>query len=434
MDETHDVVVVGGGLAGLAAAATAAGAGSSVLVVDGSRLGGRAATDQVGRFKFNRGAHALYRTTPGRDVLDRLGVRVSGVPPVLRGAGARLGDRVELLPVNTSSLARTRLFGARDKIAVGKLLAGARRWRPERLGGLSTTQWFDDLGLEGVVRQVAETLMRLTSYVVEPDRASADLVAGQLQAATTGSVDYVHGGWATLVDGLHTAVGQRGGRVEPKSAARRIVPDGSRVKVELVDRTVLARRVVLAVGTPEAAAALLPERPAAWDDLGPPARVACLDLGMAEEPSAAPLLMGIDRPLYLQRHAPPAYLAPRGAAVEHAFLYLGPDDDPSPAEARAAMEEHCWVGGVDPAAAEEARYLHRMVACGALPLPRNGGMPGRPGIETGFDGVLVAGDWVGPVGHIGDAALASGESAGRAAVESIDREPLYQSLGKGTAA
>lgn len=53
--ERHDVAVIGGGLAGWAAAATAARAGSTVVVVDRDGVGGRAATDRVGRFLFNRG-------------------------------------------------------------------------------------------------------------------------------------------------------------------------------------------------------------------------------------------------------------------------------------------------------------------------------------------------------------------------------------------
>ena len=59
-----------------------------------------------------------------------------------------------------------------------------------------------------------------------------------------------------------------------------------------------------------------------------------------------------------------------------------------------------------------------MVACGTLPTPETGGMAGRPGVvDTGLDGVFAAGDWVGPTGHLADAALVSGEAAGRLAAD-----------------
>ena len=74
MERHWDVIVVGAGLAGFTAAATAAGAGASVLVLDGQHPGGRATTDEVGGYRLNRGAHAFYRGGAGRGVLERLGV------------------------------------------------------------------------------------------------------------------------------------------------------------------------------------------------------------------------------------------------------------------------------------------------------------------------------------------------------------------------
>jgi hypothetical protein len=38
-------------------------------------------------------------------------------------------------------------------------------------------------------------------------------------------------------------------------------------------------------------------------------------------------------------------------------------------------------------------------------------------VDTGVPGVTLAGDWVGPDGLLGDAALASGRAAGRLAAQ-----------------
>jgi len=350
-------------------------------------------------------------------------VEVVGHPPPIRGGRGRLGDRVGLLPVNASSLARTNLLGARDKLIGGKLLAGVGRWRPEELAGLTATQWFDDLGVDGTLRQLLEMLTRLTSFITDFDQVSADLAAGQLQAALSGNVDYLHNGWVALVEQLIGVARQSGARAEGGVRVHAVVPDGRRVKVELDEREIVARRVVLAAGTVEANAALLPEPPPSWEQTGPAARVACLDLGLATVPGTA-YLLGIDRPLYLSRHAPPAALAPPGGAVYQTMRYLRSDEDPSPEDARVSLVEHCRAGGIEPDHAEEVRYLHRMVVCGALPIPATGGMLGRPSSETGIEGVLVAGDWVGPSGHLSDASLVSGEAAGRAAVEGLVRQPV----------
>jgi phytoene dehydrogenase-like protein len=446
MERHWDVIVVGAGLAGLAAAATAAGAGASVLVLDGQRPGGRASTDELGGFRLNRGAHALYRAGAGRSVLERLGVSVRGHAPILDGARARRGDRVGALGLGAAGIARTRMLTTRDKARVARVFAAVPRWKPATLADRSAAEWFDELGLVGGAREFAEMLARTASYVVDMAGVSADLVAAQVQMALNDGVEYLHGGWATMVDGLARAASLRGAEFSAGARVRLVAPDGGRVRVALAANdgptdgetqgavfavsdggTLLARRVVIAAGTPAACAALLPDRPPAWDDLGPPARAACLDMGFASPPDMT-VLLGLDRPLYLIRHCPPAELAPAGGSVVHGLRYLRPDEDPSPDAVRAELVEHARLAGIDPDAASHVRYLHRMTVSGAVPVP-GVGVAGRVDVgDTGHDGVLVAGDWVGPRGHLADAALASGEDAGRRAAVALEGDPIVRAF------
>jgi phytoene dehydrogenase-like protein len=429
MERHWDVIVVGAGLAGLAAAATAAGAGASVLVLDGQRPGGRATTDDVGGYRVNRGAHAFYKTAAGRGVLDRLGVSVRGAPPPVAGARVRRGDRVGALGLGPMGIARSRMLTTRDKAKVFRVMGGMRRWRPAALADRSAAAWFDDLGLAGGAREAAELIARTATYVADMSTVSADLVAAQVRMALDGGVEYLHGGWSTMVDGLAGAARRRGAEIASGTRVWLVAPDGGRVRVAVDEDagTLLARRVVLAAGPPAACAALLPDRPAAWDDLGPPARAACLDLALASSPPIA-VLLALDRPLYLIRHGPPADLAPVGGSVVHGLRYLRPDEDPSPDAARAQLEEHAHLAGIDPDGAVHARYLHRMTVVGALPVP-GVGLGGRVDVaDTDHDGVLVAGDWVGPHGHLADAALASGEDAGRRAVAALEADLVVRPI------
>jgi glycine/D-amino acid oxidase-like deaminating enzyme len=428
MERHWDVVVVGGGVAGLAAAATAAGTGASVLVLDAHRLGGRALTDEVDGYRFNRGAHALYRGAAGRGVLDRLGVAVRGAPPIVAGSRVRRGDRVGALGLGAAGIARSRMLTIRDKAKVFRLMAGMSRWKPAKLAERSAAAWFDELGLAGGAREAAELIARTATYVADMSSVSADLVAVQVRLAVEKGVEYLHGGWSTMVDGLAAEARRRGAEIRTGATVRLVAPDGGRVRV--VDTSdgigsLLARRVVLAAGPPSICAALLPEPPAAWAELGPPARAACLDMAFAEVPDMT-VLLGLDRPLYLIRHSPPADLAPAGGALVHGLRYLRPDEDPSPDAVRAELTDHARIAGLEPERAVHVRYLHRMTVCGALPVP-GVGLAGRAGVgDTGHEGVLVAGDWVGPEGHLADAALASGEAAGRRAVAGLERVPAVQ--------
>jgi phytoene dehydrogenase-like protein len=446
MERHWDVIVVGAGLAGLAAAATAAGAGASVLVLDGQRPGGRATTDERGGYRLNRGAHAFYRGGAGRGVLDRLGVTVRGDSPILDGARVRRGERVGALGLRPAGIARSRMLTTGDKARIARVFTAAPRWKPATLADRSAAAWFDELGLVGGAREFAEMLARTATYVVDMAGVSADLVAGQMQMALQDGVEYLHGGWSTMVDGLARAASLRGAEFGAGARVRLVAPDGGRVRVAVAahdasgdgdddagaisDRgTLLARRVVVAAGTPAACAALLPDRPPAWGDLGPPSRAACLDMGFAAPPDMT-VLLGMDRPLYLIRHSPPAALAPPGGSVVHGLRYLRPDEDPSPDAARADLVEHARVAGIELEAAAHVRYLHRMTVVGAVPVP-GVGLAGRVDVgDTGHEGVMVAGDWVGPRGHLADAALASGEDAGWLAVLALDADRTAYPMGK----
>ena len=77
-----DVVVVGGGLAGLTAACYLAREGAAVTVLEKSaKLGGRSATRELDGFLFNLGGHALYTGGATSRILDELGVEYTyGVP------------------------------------------------------------------------------------------------------------------------------------------------------------------------------------------------------------------------------------------------------------------------------------------------------------------------------------------------------------------
>jgi NADH dehydrogenase FAD-containing subunit len=82
------------------------------------------------------------------------------------------------------------------------------------------------------------------------------------------------------------------------------------------------------------------------------------------------------------------------------------------------------MAGIDPATIATQRRLHRMVAATAVPAAALGGMAGRPTVQdTGHDSVFVAGDWVGPTGHLADAAMASARAAAMLAVRHLEQRP-----------
>jgi phytoene dehydrogenase-like protein len=418
MDERYDVVVIGAGLAGLAAGATAAGAGVSTLILDGHPAGGRATTDERGRYRFNRGPHALYKGGEAQAVLGRLGVTTPGAEPPGAGARGRLGDRVDVLPADFRTLLRTHLLSVRGKVAIARFLGGVKKWRPADLAGLTVGQWLDTFKLPDDARKVVLFLVRTTSYVNNEDTLSADVAAGQIRMALANNVLYLDDGWGSMVASLEAAARRHGAEIRTGAAVKSIArpsADGD-VVVTLEGEEIRAGAVVVAAGTPAAAATLLGHRPAAWDRLGPEVEASVLDLGLRTG-LQHPILFGIDPPIYLVDHARSAKrLAPEGGGLVHVLHYLPLGDRTPAAELRAGLEEHARLAGVEASNVEEQRFLLRMTVVGGVPTPAAGGLAGRPAIDSaGVDGVFVAGDWVGPKGWLADASLSSAEAAGIAA-------------------
>jgi phytoene dehydrogenase-like protein len=78
--DSSDIVIVGGGLAGLSTAALLARSGKAVTLFEQSsnEIGGRARTSQFDGFYFNQGAHALYLSDLGATILQDLGAAYTG--------------------------------------------------------------------------------------------------------------------------------------------------------------------------------------------------------------------------------------------------------------------------------------------------------------------------------------------------------------------
>ncbi len=416
-DAILDVAVVGGGLAGLAAAAFAARRGRRVAVFErAGACGGRARTERADGFAWNLGPHALYRRGAGAGVLRELGVAWSGRAPSTRGALAVRGGRLAKLPAGPLSLATTDLVGWRDKLVLGGLLARLPRLDPAPLASTSVSEWLERDVAALAVREVMHALVRLTTYTHAPAELSAGAALAQIQLALRGNVAYLDGGWGTLVAGLESAARAAGADVRVGARVESVDVDERVRAVRLAGGERIETRTVVVAAEPREASRLLGEREplARWAREVRPARAACLDVALARLPRPrAFFALGIDEPSYASVHSAFARLAPDGGAVLHAARYLAPDEEPD-AAVEAVLERS--VERLQPgwrAHVVRRRFLPSLTVAQHVPLAGNGGLGARPGPAVpGVEGLFVVGDWVGPTGLLADAALASARAAG----------------------
>ena len=129
--EPRTVVVVGAGLAGLTAAATAADAERHVTLLEArEHAGGRARTSTVDGFHLNQGAHALYRGGRRGRPSPGFGITPQGMAPDASCAiGLRADGTLARCRASGRTLLRTMLFGWRTKVELARLLARPAGWR-----------------------------------------------------------------------------------------------------------------------------------------------------------------------------------------------------------------------------------------------------------------------------------------------------------------
>lgn len=390
-----DVAVIGGGLGGLAAAATVARAGRSVVVYERlGALGGQARSVTRNGFTFNNGPHALYLGGAAERVLTDLGIELRGGKPPVKGRVV-FDDRADIAPAGPATLLRSGALGPADKLQIAKVLARLPKLDPTEFATMTVDEWIASVVTRTRPTVLLRAITRLATYVNQPDQLSADVAITQLQAALGPGVRYLDGGWQSLVDQLGAT-----------SGVRFVAGEG-------LTSLPSASAVIVATGGPAAAGSLLDRT----YDVGPPARVSGIDYGLTRSP-ATDVVIGGDCPFYFSNHSAAATLAPEGRYHAAAVQYLATGDQPDP----DAIDRFIRHAGVEREDVAVRRQLRELVPVTAIPTASTGGMAGRPAVtDTGQDNVFLVGDWVGSVGHLADAVLASAATAAQLALHVVDR-------------
>nr|WP_025358001.1 NAD(P)/FAD-dependent oxidoreductase [Kutzneria albida] len=311
-----EVVVVGAGLAGLAAAIGLTGAGRSVRLVEAAEeVGGRVRTDLLDGFRLDRGFQVLNPAYPAvRDLVDLPALRPGRF---LRALRVRDGDHVHLLRLRSAlqfpvrDLAALAALSARDLLLPGRWIATAED--RDTLG---------ELYCAGLSRATTERILRpfLSGVLLDADLATSSRAFHLIWRAFLRAAPVLPDtGMAALPRQLADRLPR--GTLVTGTPVRHVRPDS----VHLADGRRLSCRAVVVATDGSTAASLLPGvREPGWRSVTtlyyradqPPLRLPVITVDAARGPVVNTLVPSQVAPGY----------APAGSSLISASVLGGADE------------------------------------------------------------------------------------------------------------
>ncbi|HYB30837.1 MAG TPA: NAD(P)-binding protein [Solirubrobacteraceae bacterium] len=381
----NEITVIGGGLAGLAAAITCAEGGSDVKLFEAhQQLGGRARNSD-GPYKANLGPHAIYTGGVLWDWLTQRNLMPPVARPPLTGVRFRYSGAVHRTPPLSLIPPGLRLRGR-----VAPVDQDFRSW---------VTDHADER-----TANFLSALAGVYTFYHDPGELSAAFVWGRTQRLLLSprpAARFIVGGWTNLVDALERSARELGVQIITGERVDALPDPPVIVALELRD-----------------AQTLLKDDTLRW----PSGRTVCLDLGLRDHRGDPWIVSDLESAGWIERYtAQDPSLAPSGEALVQGQMPLRPDEGADGAATR--LEE--LLDASFEGWRERITWRRRQVMdgrSGALDLPGTSWRD-RPAVERG-GGVFLCGDQVAADGCLSEVSFASAIEAGTRALEQATRHTV----------
>jgi len=263
--DNYDVVVVGGGISGLATAAILAKEGRRCLVFEQLIIpGGRARVVEKNGFKIDYGIHVHRFADEGKaaETLRKCGIRRRFLPvgdPLIFHEGGFVK-----FPKKPADILTTPLLSFPSRLMMLKVFISAMTMKKtDATYNQTIADWMDGLGArEQDIREMVSLFSTAGLVCGDIDRASTGEFVDFLRTAIKAkeATGYYLGGWESIIDRMITVIENAGGEVRTDTKVDSVVvEEGVALGVSVNEDEIRARAVVMAMPLQQSAAMLKPD-------------------------------------------------------------------------------------------------------------------------------------------------------------------------------
>lgn len=246
----RDIIIVGGGIAGLSTGAILSNEGMKVLLYEKNVLGGRAKCIEKDGYLVDYGIHLNRFAEDGiaAKLFSEIGEKLEFAE--LGEAKIFIDGKLERMPMSLGAFLTTCLLSIRGRLEIISLFIKIIRAKPEDHYDKSLAEWLGKR--RGEIIRIVKILSGLTLICPDIEKVSAGEFISIIEKGLKSrkGAGYPKGGWKTIIERLKRKI-EENGEIKYEKVDNVLIKRGEAIGVKVGEETIESNAVVCAVPVQE---------------------------------------------------------------------------------------------------------------------------------------------------------------------------------------